>query len=425
MPKLVSNNDSPGDFGTLKRTTEASTDEPKTMKFKASKSPTMKSNGTQSSAHDSRSRPSTSTVNKEDQREENGVWFWVNKNGFPVDDVTWGRMWDHVAKIHPDGYKMVATVRANTNLPPIPVPQAPMNFSPTMPIPDRLEKIQNYMNALEYPCHLFYIKLMEVAKDMVRESLPIKCLEAIILGLNSQSYLTNGMMGMERFPIGFKTQFNGNYHRHVVLGIYHGGRYGALGMSRREDLMYKPLVYKSLSELITDYEKAYRNMTLTRSKLTQQELIKEVDSHAKEIRTKNTCSMFPPFKLKYKTSIRENKSGCVLCESCYFPLLYEREITAFEIGLSGFWKKNKENSLIGDRETSRSWSVPQTTSPRKSLSFVDLDSVRHSRSKTGQASHSSFNQAIKLYNGTTVSTDSGEKIKKKEPTDLVEYQIRI
>ncbi|XP_052769467.1 tubulinyl-Tyr carboxypeptidase 2-like isoform X3 [Mya arenaria] len=411
MPKLVSNNDSPGDFGTLKRTTEASTDEPKTMKFKASKSPTMKSNGTQSSAHDSRSRPSTSTVNKEDQREENGVWFWVNKNGFPVDDVTWGRMWDHVAKIHPDGYKMVATVRANTNLPPIPVPQAPMNFSPTMPIPDRLEKIQNYMNALEYNhtgTQLFEIKknrpisgLMEVAKDMVRESLPIKCLEAIILGV----YLTNGMMGMERFPIGFKTQFNGNYHRHVVLGIYHGGRYGALGMSRREDLMYKPLVYKSLSELITDYEKAYRkywhdvkkikiglpvshdphsyefiqwkSMTLTRSKLTQQELIKEVDSHAKEIRTKK---------------LRETESPC-------YVSMYSKK--------------------------SRSWSVPQTTSPRKSLSFVDLDSVRHSRSKTGQASHSSFNQAIKLYNGTTVSTDSGEKIKKKEPTDLVEYQIRI
>lgn len=49
---------------------------------------------------------------------------------------------------------------------------------------------------------------------------------------------------MERFPISFKTQFNGNIHRHVVLGVYHAGRYGALGMSRRDDLMYKPLVYK-------------------------------------------------------------------------------------------------------------------------------------------------------------------------------------
>ena len=52
------------------------------------------------------------------------------------------------------------------------------------------------------------------------------------------------MIGVERFPISFKTAFNGNCHRHVVLGIYNSGRYGALGMSRREDLMYKPLVYK-------------------------------------------------------------------------------------------------------------------------------------------------------------------------------------
>ena len=57
-------------------------------------------------------------------------------------------------------------------------------------------------------------------------------------------FLTNGMMGVERFPISFKTAFNGNVHRHVVLGIYHSGKYGALGMSRRDDLMYKPLVYR-------------------------------------------------------------------------------------------------------------------------------------------------------------------------------------
>ena len=58
------------------------------------------------------------------------------------------------------------------------------------------------------------------------------------------------MMGVERFAISFKTAFNGNTHRHVVLGIYHSGRYGALGMSRREDLMYKPLVYKVSHGLI-------------------------------------------------------------------------------------------------------------------------------------------------------------------------------
>ena len=52
------------------------------------------------------------------------------------------------------------------------------------------------------------------------------------------------MQGLERFTIGFKSAFNGNTHRHVVLGLYYAGRWGALGMSRREDLMYKPIVFK-------------------------------------------------------------------------------------------------------------------------------------------------------------------------------------
>ena len=34
------------------------------------------------------------------------------------------------------------------------------------------------------------------------------------------------------------------FPRHIVLVLHHGGSYGALGLSRREDLMYKPLVFK-------------------------------------------------------------------------------------------------------------------------------------------------------------------------------------
>lgn len=57
-------------------------------------------------------------------------------------------------------------------------------------------------------------------------------------------YLTNGFLGVERFPLSFKSVFGGNVHRHVVLGIYYAGSYGTIGMSRREDLMYKPLTFK-------------------------------------------------------------------------------------------------------------------------------------------------------------------------------------
>ena len=34
------------------------------------------------------------------------------------------------------------------------------------------------------------------------------------------------------------------FHRHVVLGVHHNGKFGTLGLSRREDLMFKPLKFK-------------------------------------------------------------------------------------------------------------------------------------------------------------------------------------
>ena len=42
--------------------------------------------------------------------------------------------------------------------------------------------------------------LMECAKDMIKEALPIKCLEALVLG----TYLTNDIHGLVRFNISFK-----------------------------------------------------------------------------------------------------------------------------------------------------------------------------------------------------------------------------
>lgn len=80
---------------------------------------------------------------------------------------------------------------------------------------------------------------MESAKEMVRESLPIKCLEAVVLSL----YLTAPLATLHRFAVGFKSKFGGLYYRHIVLGVYWNSVYGALGMSRRATLMYKPFSY--------------------------------------------------------------------------------------------------------------------------------------------------------------------------------------
>ena len=105
--------------------------------------------------------------------------------------------------------------------------------------------------------------MAEVARKIIEDSLPIKCLEAIVLGIyliNEISYpnmsFTNNL---EKFTIGFKSVSNGNIHRHVVLGVYDqsAGMYGALGMSRRSSLGSKQLKYKTLTHLLLDYIESY------------------------------------------------------------------------------------------------------------------------------------------------------------------------
>lgn len=105
---------------------------------------------------------------------------------------------------------------------------------------------------------------MEVSKKIIEDSLPIKCLEAVILSI----YLINEITGanptndtytgnIEKFTIGFKTASKGNIHRHVVLGVYFNGQFGALGISRRSDLGYKILKYKTLTDLIVEFIECY------------------------------------------------------------------------------------------------------------------------------------------------------------------------
>ena len=133
-----------------------------------------------------------------------------------------------------------------------------------------IARLQNYMNRLSYnhtgtqlfdiKPHSSMISLMETAKAMVRESLPIKCMEAVILAI----YLTNGIPGLGRFPINFKSEVEEvsllkgrKYFYHVVLGLAYKGKFGAVGLSRRSTLMDKPLEFTSLYSMIQDFKNAY------------------------------------------------------------------------------------------------------------------------------------------------------------------------
>ena len=155
------------------------------------------------------------------------------------------------------------------------------------PVFSKLKAVQRYITSLEYNFtgrtyviphkSRGFAGVCRVAKDLMRESLPIKCLEAVFVG----SALTIEVEGVERFPVRFRSKAGGQVFLHIVLAVFvptrsmslsesitrrrrdsgasgegggSSGVWGAIGLSRKDTLASKPFRFESLSALMEDYK---------------------------------------------------------------------------------------------------------------------------------------------------------------------------
>ena len=121
-------------------------------------------------------------------------------------------------------------IKGDTNLRRPPYPERPV-FTAKMSVRARLVAVQQFINAFEYN-HTganYFTKRRDrglkhvslTAKDIIREALPIQCVEAVFLAC----YLTAEMKEIERFSLSFKSNMGGRMYRHIVLAVEHQGKW--------------------------------------------------------------------------------------------------------------------------------------------------------------------------------------------------------
>lgn len=128
-----------------------------------------------------------------------------------------------------------------------------------------LSNIQTYISSFEYNFtsekynemrkDLGMKRIVTIARGIIKNSLPIRCVEATFVA----AYLTSGVKGLTRVPVHFRSNLNGTIYRHIVLVIEYKNTFGALGLSRKNTLMDKPLKFKSLFEILENYRKSYED----------------------------------------------------------------------------------------------------------------------------------------------------------------------
>jgi hypothetical protein len=102
--------------------------------------------------------------------------------------------------------------------------------------------------------------VVETGRAIARSSHPIRCVEAVFMGIA----LTQLLEGVERFTIRFHSKDRADQaeHKHIVLGVqvkskWGAIKWGAIGLSREPDLMAKDLRFESLAALVKDFALSY------------------------------------------------------------------------------------------------------------------------------------------------------------------------
>ena len=129
----------------------------------------------------------------------------------------------------------------------------------------RVDRIQSFISSFEYNYtgqpyirlkrNLWMLHLTASARKLICLAYPIQCVEAVFLAV----VLTSFIDGLDRIPLSFKSKLGDSVHRHIVLALRHEGKWGAVGISRRENLMYKPFVFDSFTSLIEEFKISYES----------------------------------------------------------------------------------------------------------------------------------------------------------------------
>jgi len=168
----------------------------------------------------------------------------------------------------------IAAIRGTKDLPRPPYPTLP-NMNAPAPMSAKVAAVQAYIEKLSYNFtgvnyfdvrkHRPMGRILETGREITRQALPIKCVEAVFVG----AYLTQGLKELERVPFSFRSQIDGVTYKHIVLALKHNSKWGSIGLSRRRELYYKDLVYDSFAELFLEYKRSYERVfhTLRRVKV--------------------------------------------------------------------------------------------------------------------------------------------------------------